>query len=614
MHKRLFGLLGTAALVISACGPATSSPSTAPGGSTPPASTPPASTPPASTEPSPSAVTGFTDDLLFTPAAYTPEEGKPGGTIVVSDWQTYSILNPYYTSSFKNSQVMAATIAPLWDISPDGKWIPELVTKVPRLSDGGIVMDSSGEGFTINLELKPGLLWSDGKPLTLEDMKWTWEFILDKEQVGLVSGTVGWDLIDKFDVTDGGLKAAVHFTKGFAGYYGLLATGPLPKHYMEQFKPAEAADKSYPVGTPQLADAPTSGPFKYGASSTDTVELLRNDNYKVGKHVAYLDKLVFKFFTDAKDAMIAAFLNKEIDLATDMLGGDFASIKDVDPTYGKALTGPAWEYEHLDLNQQNEAFKDPKVREAVAHGIDKDRLADILFPGLEKPPVACAPTPPGLYWRNEKLECAQFDVAKAKQLLADAGWTDTNGDGTVDKAGKELELKHCSTPAPVRQAAGDALASMLKDVGIKLTPTYDAILFEAWSGTTKDTQCNIYRGTYDTAEFAYVLTLDIFGDYYYSYHSSQVPTEENKGEGGNTMRLNDPTMDAALDELYKTVDPAKIYEIAQTLQEIYASSNFEVPLYYRSSVRGVSNRLGNFIKNPSTASDMWNTEDWFVKE
>lgn len=606
MRRRLFGLLASAAILGSACGTAASPSPSAPGPS-------PSGSAPAS-EPVPSTPTGFTDDLLFTPAPYTPAEGTPGGTVVVSDWQTYSILNPYYTSSFKNSQVMAATFAPNWDISPDGKWIPELVTTVPKLSDGGVVLDSSGTGFTINLEYKPGLLWSDGKPLTLEDMKWTWEFIMNPEQVGLVSGTVGWDLIDKFEVTDGGLKAAVHFKEGYAGYYGLLGTGPLPKHYMEQFSPAEAADKSYPVGTPDLANAPTSGPFKYGASSADTLELLRNDNYKAGSHVAYLDKIVFKFYTDAKDAMIAAFLNKEVDVATDLLQGDYAAIQGVDPSWGQALIGPAWEYEHLDLNQANEAFKDAKVREAVARGIDKDKLWDLVYPGVPKPVAACAPTPPGLYWRNENLECAGYDPEKAKALLAEAGWTDTNGDGTVDKGGKELELQHCSTPAPFRVAGGDAIASMLKEVGIKVNPTYDAILFESWSGTTPETQCNIYRGTYDTAEFAYVLTLDIFGDYYYSYHSSQVPTEENGGEGGNTMRLNDPTMDAALDELYKTVDPAKIFEIAQKLQEIYAASNFEVPLYYRASVRGLSNRLQNFVKNPSTASDMWNTEDWFVKE
>jgi peptide/nickel transport system substrate-binding protein len=608
MQKRLFGLLASAALVMSACGTA------APSASAPAASAPGSAAPPASVEPSPSAVTGFTDDLLFSPAPYTPEEGTPGGSIVVSDWQTYSILNPYYTSSFKNSQVMAATFAPNWDISPDGKWIPELVTVVPNISNGGVVVDSSGAGFTINLEYKPGLLWSDGEPLTMNDMKWTWEFIMDEEQVGLVSGTVGWDLIDKFDVDSSGLKGTVHFKEGYAGYYGLLGTGPLPKHYMETFSPAEAADKSYPVGTPELANAPTSGPFKYGASSADTVELLRNDNYKAGSHVAYLDKLIFKFYTDAKDAMIAAFLAKEVDVATDLLQGDYASIQGVDPAWGQALIGPAWEYEHLDLNQQNEAFKDAKVREAVARGIDKDALWDIVYPGVPKTEPACAPTPPGLYWRAEGLECAEFDVEAAKALLTEAGWTDTNGDGTVDKGGEELELQHCSTPAPFRVSAGDVIASQLKEIGIKVTPTYDAILFEAWSGTTPETQCNIYRGTYDTAEFAYVLTLDIFGDYYYSYHSSQVPTEENGGEGGNTMRLNDPTMDAALDELYKTVDPAKIFDIAQDLQQIYAESNFEVPLYYRSSVRGLSNRVGNFVKNPSTASDMWNTEDWFVKE
>ena len=161
MQKRLFGLLASAALVMSACGTA------APSASAPPASAPGSAAPPAS-EPPPSQVTGFTDDLLFTPAAYTPEEGKPGGSIVVSDWQTYSILNKYYTSSFKNSQVMAATWAPNWDISPDGKWIPELVTSrsepVQRRHRHGLERSRVHD----QLEYKPGLLWSDGKPLTME--------------------------------------------------------------------------------------------------------------------------------------------------------------------------------------------------------------------------------------------------------------------------------------------------------------------------------------------------------------------------------------------------------------------------------------------------------------
>ena len=608
MRKRLFGLAAAATILFAACGGTVTSPSAAP--STAP-STPPASTAPSSTEPS--ASTGFTEDVLLKPAPYTPEAcAKQGGNIVVADWQAYSNLNPLLTSAFKNFQVMGPTMYALWTISPDGKWMPQMATKVPRLSDGSIVMDSSGTGFTVNLDMKPGLLWSDGEPLTLNDLKYTWQWVMDPANTGLPSGTIGWESIDKFDVAADGLTAAVHFKEGYAGYYGLLGTQFLPEHYMKTIPVADAVKKSYPIGTPDLAKAPTSGPFKYGASSADQVVLEKNPNFKAD-HVACLDTITFKFYTDAKDAMEAAFLNKEVDLATDLLQGDYAAIQPVDPAFGRADIGPAWEYEHLDLQQLNAAFKDPKVRQAVAAGIDKDKLWDTVYPGVPKPVTACAPTPPGLYWRAEGLKCQEYDAAAAKQLLADAGYKDTNGDGIVEKDGKELVLQHCSTPAPFRTAGGDTIAAMLKEVGIKVVPTYDPILFEAWGDTTKETKCNIYRGTYDTAEFAYVFTLDLFGDYYYSYDSSQIPTEANKGNGGNTIRVDDPEMDAALAELKSTVDPAKQFEIAQKIQEIYARSNFEVPLYYRSAVRGVSNQLGNYFKNPSTASDMWNTQDWFIK-
>ena len=128
-----------------------------------------------------------------------------------------------------------------------------------------------------------------------------------------------------------------------------------------------------------------------------------------------------------------------------------------------------------------------------------------------------------------------------------------------------------------------------------------------------DTKCNLAHGNYDLSEFAYLLSFDLYGDYYYGYHSEQIPTEANKGNGYNYLRLNDPEMDSAIDVLTKAISPADQVQAAYKIQDVYVKLVPEVALYYRNEARGVSVKLQNFLKNPSTATDVWNVEDWWLQ-
>jgi peptide/nickel transport system substrate-binding protein len=237
----------------------------------------------------------------------------------------------------------------------------------------------------MDLELKPGLLWSDGQPLTLRDLAYTWQWVLDPAQVGVT--TSGWDSIDKMDVAPDGLKATVHFKEPYAGYYGLFGTSFLPEHWMKTIPVKDAAGKSYPLSA-DLAKSPTNGPYKYETASADTIVLVRNDNWKAGDHPAYIDKITFKYYPDNKEGLIAAFKAGETDVALDLVQTDYDAIKDVDPSFGRALLAPAWLYEHLDLNQDGKgqghghpALKDPVVRKAIAQAIDKAAMFQTVFPG-----------------------------------------------------------------------------------------------------------------------------------------------------------------------------------------------------------------------------------------
>jgi peptide/nickel transport system substrate-binding protein len=608
MQKRLLGLLAVTVMIVTACGGTTSSAS--------PAASEGASAPPASAAPSATPTPEDPEAILFD-YTYEPTEGTAGGSAIIADWQAVANLNSYYDNAFTTTQVIASTMLSLWETSSDGHWKPDLAAKMPRFSDESVRQAADGS-FEVDIELRPDLKWSDGTPLTLNDLKYTWQWNMDPAQVGLVAGTTGWEDITDIVVSDDGLKATVKFGKPYAGFYGLLGSFILPQHYFSTIPVADAATTSMPV-SPDIAKVPTAGPFMFETASPTGIVVKRNPNFVGGAfgQGAYLDELKYNFYADV-DGMKADFLAGNVDAALDMLSADYDSIKGVDPAIGRAILEPAWQYEHLDMNQGpngHPMLADVKVRQALTQAIDKNDLYAALFPGYPLPATpACSPAPPGTYWRDDTVTCQPFDVAAANALLDEAGWVDSNGDGTRDKDGREAVLTACTLAGrPVRQLTLEKVAGYYEAIGVKVNVQLSDVMFDGWQDTTAETPCSIYRGTYDLSLFAWVLTFDLFGNYYYSYHTDQWPDNEPH-DGGNTSRFSNPDMDAALDTLKDKIATVDQIEAAKTVQKVFVEQYAEIPLYYREEARGVSTRLQNFEKNPGTATDMWNVEDWWVQQ
>ena len=137
----------------------------------------------------------------------------------------------------------------------------------------------------------------------------------------------------------------------------------------------------------------------------------------------------------------------------------------------------------------------------------------------------------------------------ANKALDAAGYTaGTDGIRVDPKSKQPLVFEHCTSTAGFRQLGGDYIAGALQKIGMKLNLNFvdsTTILFANWPDVKADTKCNLSHGNYDTSEFAYVLAFDLYGDYYYSYHSEQIPTDANKGNGYNYLRLINSDMDAA---------------------------------------------------------------------
>src|SRR5262245_53300538 len=215
--------LGAAALLVAACGSSTT-PTVAPTATTaPPASQAPGGSP--SEEPS----TGSGDIDLFT-TGYAPADGQDGGTAIIGDWQEATQFNPFYLTQVTEANVAAATWATLAVLTHDYKFAADLAVSIPTTTNGGVkVPGENGDAMTVTWKLRDGLKWSDGQPLTCEDFRYTWKWVLDPDNTGVV--TAGYDNITDW-ACPSDTDMVLHFNAIFEGYI-LLAIAPLPEHYLK---------------------------------------------------------------------------------------------------------------------------------------------------------------------------------------------------------------------------------------------------------------------------------------------------------------------------------------------------------------------------------------------
>jgi peptide/nickel transport system substrate-binding protein len=295
MRQRLFGLVFGAMLVASACGPGTASQA--------PAASSAASVPPAGSEsaapPSASGVIDLTD------TKYKAKDGPDGGTLIIGDWQEANQFNPYYVGQQTEANVASAAWATLVVFTNDYRYAPDLATSVPTIDNGGVkVPGDGGDAMTVTWTLRDGLKWSDGQPLTCDDFKYAWEWVLDKDNVGVI--TAGFEDISAFDCPSD-TSMIWHFKKIYEGYITLMLA-PLPRHYLSKI-PIKDQVNGKGFSATEIKNMPVSGAFKFeSVTPQQELRLAKNPNYtsfSTGKP-AHLDNLIFKWYGDA-DLMIAGY-------------------------------------------------------------------------------------------------------------------------------------------------------------------------------------------------------------------------------------------------------------------------------------------------------------------
>jgi peptide/nickel transport system substrate-binding protein len=512
--------------------------------------------------------------------------------------QEFDTLSPLYTNMWFVSVVYPAYLCSAWLFDDQNNAFPNLVTEIPSNENGGI----SADGRTITLRLRDDIVWSDGVPITSADFKFTYDMFMANSNA--VNSRSPYDIIESLETPDE-RTVVITFPEPYAPWLALLFSGStsgtaiVPAHILQPVFDAEGT-----LDTAEWNTAPTvgCGPFVFEEwQSGSFARFVANENYWLGR--PKLDELFFQFVPDSA-SQIAALVAGDGDVGTFFDYPDLPQLEEAGIDVVNSFSGynEGW-YLNMHPEKGNPALQDVRVRQALAYGFNREKLAQDLLLGGTKVAATDWDNSP---WIDPTITPYPYDPDKAKALLADAGWTDTNGDGTVDKDGVELILKFGTTNREVRQDTQAVAQQDLAAVGIGTDlQSYDSDLF-----------FSSYQDDGPSANFS----LDIieysdspdFPDPNTSvWLCSEIPSDENPA-GGSPTGLCDEKLDALFTKQASQVD---FMERQQTMFEITRyifDQAYWIGLWQDPDLFGFSDRMINV--KMSGATPFFNIFEWDITQ
>jgi peptide/nickel transport system substrate-binding protein len=457
---------------------------------------------------------------------------------------------------------------------------PKDFSTIPGLAQS---WKSSADKKTWTYTMRPNLKWSDGQPLTAEDVAYTINRAKKEEWLNYTS------VVANLTATAENPTTLVVKTSVPDPKLPTLDSYVLPKHVWEK-QDAKAITKY------DALDGVGSGPFTLEHFEKGQFARFKaNPNYYGGKPA--VDRVVLRNF-DNPDAMVAALKRGEIDAAEDVPGTAFHQLEK-DPNI-ETVQGYQGAMNEIAINggaglkKPHPALLDLKVRQAIAHAIDKKTIVDRVLAGLGKPADTLSVSP-NTEW-SPQIPAEQqldFDLDKAKQMLDQAGYKDTNGDGIREMpgGGRALKLRYAVRSEGVTAAAtAELVTGWLRQIGIATTQkVYDD------SRLTEE----IGKGNYDMFSWGWTPFVD--PDQMLSYFTCDNVSQDPEDP---TNYYNDASWcDKQYDALYKQqkveVDKAKRVELVhQMLTRFYESAVYDVLYVYPDTQAYRKNRFTGWLRQP----------------
>lgn len=365
--------------------------------------------------------------------AWTParaEAPQYGGTLNVGMDDDASSLDPTFQTQFSERQPEYLIFNTLFGLKSD-------LSIVPELADSWWF---SKDGLTLTLHLRRGVKFHDATDFNADAVKWNLDHRLNDEvnspsRRDLKRSILAVEAVDPLTVRIRLKTASPSLLGMLAQREGFMASPTAARKYGDRFG-------FHPVGT---------GPFVFKTwLRNDRIVVERNPNYwDHGK--PYLDRVVFHLLENSTVA-VPRILTGELDAVS------YLSPNQVLPLRGKPgvqlIVNPRARWVSLSLNNAHRPFNDLRVRQAIAYGLDRQKIAAIATAG--KGVVANGLTPPGLWWFDKDLMAYPHDPAMAKKLLVQAGY------------GAGLSLTLSTPPDSLYRPVSALVQEQLQEVGIKV--------------------------------------------------------------------------------------------------------------------------------------------------
>jgi peptide/nickel transport system substrate-binding protein len=518
-----------------------------------------------------------------------PGEPKIASIVYVQDFDT---LNPLYAQALSSIYTQSIWNCRPWNFDSQNNPVPVLVEELPSLENGGI----SEDGRVITLKLRDDITWSDGTPITAQDFVFTYEMIVDPNNG--VTNVAPYDLVESVTAPDE-RTVVVTFEQPYAAWLSALWQSLLPAHVLQ---PVYQSQGSIQNAEWNIAPTVGCGPFVFQSwERGQSVRFTANPNYWLGR--PKLDEIRVNFVAD-DPAKVAALKSGAADLSVFLINSALympelqnagAQILPVSSGYNEG-----WFF-YLDPTNGHPALQDVRVRQAIAMSLDREAMVRDLLGG-QSSPVAT-------YWDNTpyldpSVEPWPYDPAKAAQLLDEAGWVDSNSNGTRDKDGVELALTYGTTTNELRQAVQSSAQAQLAEVGIKLEPSnYDSgTFFQGYNegGPAATGQLDIFQYAPRTKNYPDPGTNDFL--------CSQIPSANELGE--NWSWLCDQELDQLVQQQAAQIDFAQRQETLHQITKKVFDQVYFVGLWDDPDRWAASPRLINV--SLSGITPFYNIYEWDI--
>ena len=508
------------------------------------------------------------------------------GVLRMANLSDPDTLNPVIGNEQIDSDLAMLWAGYFFNWNDKNEYVPELATVVPTLKNGGISKDQK----TILYHLRKGVLWQDGKPFTADDVIFTFHAIMNKDNN--VGSTVGYALVSAIDKVDA-QTVRVHLSRPWAPFVATFfnqSGNPyplLPAHLLAQYPDINHVDfNSHPVGT---------GPFIMDHWQRGSKIVFRaNPHYWRGP--PRLQRIEYNPVPN-ENTIVTLLQSHEIDLEYNAASANYSQTSHIAGT--TATLTPFTQYGQLAINLSHPIVSDVRVRRAMWYALDSKAMIRDITHDVNLP--AYTDQPAFLWAYNPNVVHYDYDPAKAKQLLQEAGWK-PGPDGIRVKNGQRLQITLAGASGSATGNAMNVVAQRYwHDVGIDtLVKPYTTSLFFASFGANGIVQ----TGKFDVAFYSWLNGTD-------PDDSTLWMCDQWPRNGQNVYRFCNHALDAAEKMALSSNDPAVRKKAYDTIQSILADQVPAILTWYNQRISVANTDLKNY-RPAHAVTSFWNPWEWEI--